>query len=112
LDYQEEIIASDAKKDILDALVTGLKDYFRKSGFKKAVIGLSGGIDSALTLVIACKALGSENVLAILMPSPYSSKHSIDDSLVLCANVGCSHRIIKIHDLIEEFDNTLSPEFG
>lgn len=111
-EYHEEIIENNEKEDILDALVTGLKDYFRKSNFKKAVIGLSGGIDSAITLVIACKALGAENVLAVLMPSPYSSKHSIDDSLQLCINVGCSHRIIKIHDLIEEFDKTLSPEFG
>lgn len=112
VEYREELAQEDPNKDVLNALITGLRDYFKKSGFKKAVIGLSGGIDSALTLVIACNALGAENVLAVLMPSPYSSKHSIDDSLQLCVNVGCNHRIVKIHDLIEEFDKTLSPEFG
>ena len=102
----------DDREDVLNALVTGIKDYFRKSGFKKAVIGLSGGIDSALTVVIAAQALGAENVTAVMMPSPYSSDHSVDDSVELCKRVGCESRLIKIHDLIDGFDGALKDEFG
>lgn len=109
--YSEEKLRINDREDVLDALVTGLSDYFRKSGFKKAVIGLSGGIDSALTVVIASQALGPQNVLAVLMPSPYSSQHSIDDSIELCERIGCDHRIIKIHDLIDGFDKALEKEF-
>nr|WP_306429132.1 hypothetical protein [Sphingobacterium sp. E70] len=65
---------------IHDALILGLRDYFRKSGFKRAILGLSGGLDSALVAALACEALGADNVLSILMPSVYSSDHSIKDA--------------------------------
>jgi NAD+ synthase (glutamine-hydrolysing) len=99
-------------KDIHDALVTGIRDYFRKSGFKQAVIGLSGGIDSALTVAIASKALGAENVSTLLMPSPYSSDHSIHDSIELCNRLGCSYKVIRIDEHIANFDESLKEMFG
>jgi len=79
---------------IHDALVLGLRDYFRKSGFKRAILGLSGGLDSALVAALACEALGADNVLSILMPSVYSSDHSIKDALDLVTNTGCKHHIV------------------
>ena len=94
-----------------DALVLGIKDYFSKMGFTKAVLGLSGGIDSALVLVLAVRALGKENVLPVLMPSEFSSKHSIDDSISLCQNIGCKFEIIPIKETYEEMLDTLSPIF-
>jgi NAD+ synthase (glutamine-hydrolysing) len=94
-----------------DALVLGIKDYFSKMGFKKAILGLSGGIDSALVLVLAVRALGKENVLSILMPSEFSSQHSIDDSISLCQNIGCKFEIIPIKETYEEMLDTLSPIF-
>ena len=72
---------------VYKALVLGVSDYFTKMGFKKAIIGSSGGIDSAVTLAIACEALGKENVHAILMPSPYSTEHSVDDAVQLSKNL-------------------------
>jgi len=77
-------------------VVTGVKDYFGKLGFKKAILGLSGGIDSALTLVLAVEALGKDNVLAVMMPSQFSSDHSISDSEKLVENLGCPSRIIPV----------------
>ncbi|MCP4123409.1 MAG: NAD+ synthase [Bacteroidetes bacterium] len=77
-------------------VVTGVKDYFGKLGFKKAILGLSGGIDSALTLALAAEALGSENVLAVMMPSQFSSDHSISDSEQLVKNLGCPSRMIPV----------------
>ena len=100
------------QQDIHDALVRGIVDYFRKSGFQKAVIGLSGGIDSALTVAIAVEALGPENVSTLLMPSPYSSGHSIDDSVELCKRLGCSYKIIRIDEHIKNFDESLKDLFG
>ena len=94
-----------------DALVLGIKDYFSKMGFTKAILGLSGGIDSALVLVLAVRALGKENVLPVLMPSEFSSKHSIDDSISLCQNIGCKFEIIPIKETYEEMLDTLSPIF-
>lgn len=96
---------------IYDALVLGIKDYFGKMGFKKAILGSSGGIDSAVTLAIACDALGSENVRAILMPSPYSTSHSVDDAVALSENLGNPHDIIRINDIYESFLKTLDPYF-
>jgi len=96
---------------IHDALVLGLKDYFHKSGFKTAVLGLSGGLDSALVAALACEALGAENVLTILMPSIYSSDHSLKDALDLVQNTGCQHRIIPIKDIAAAFENSLSETF-
>ena len=75
-------------EDVFSALVLGTRDYIYKNGFSKVVLGLSGGIDSALTAVIATKALGQENVVGVLMPPPYSSEGSIRDSLHLAKNLG------------------------
>ena len=94
------------------ALVLGIRDYFGKMGFSKAILGSSGGIDSAVTLALACEALGPEHVRAVLMPSPYSSSHSVDDAVQLSRNLGNPHDIIPIRDLYEGFLTALSPAFG
>ena len=93
------------------ALVLGTRDYVRKCGFKKALIGLSGGIDSALVAAIAADALGAENVISIGMPSPYSSQGSIDDSRQLAANLGIRFDVIGISGLFTEFQKALAPQF-
>lgn len=82
---------------VLQALTLGLRDYIAKTGFSKAVLGLSGGIDSALVAAIAVEALGAENVLGLIMPSPYSSDHSVKDALALADNLGMEGRIIEIN---------------
>src|SRR5690606_14544571 len=92
-------------------LILGIKDYFAKSGFKKAVLGLSGGIDSAIVCALACRALGPENVMAVLMPSKYSTDHSIDDAMDLVNNIGCMHEIIAIKEATDVFDHMLAPTF-
>jgi len=97
---------------IHDALILGIKDYFKKSGFTKAVLGLSGGIDSAIVCALACSALGAENVMAVLMPSKYSSAHSIKDALDLVNNIGCKHEIIEIKEAATAFDNMLAKPFA
>ena len=94
------------------ALVLGTRDYVHKCGFKKALIGLSGGIDSALVAAVAADALGAENVLAIGMPSPYSSAGSIDDSRQLAASLGIRFEVIAISGLFNEFTHTLAPLFA
>ena len=99
-------------QEIHDALVLGVKDYFGKLGFTQCVLGLSGGIDSAVTAVIAARALGPENTRVILMPSQYSSDHSIDDSLRLAKTLGLPHDIIKIEQLFHQYKMTLNPLFG
>jgi NAD+ synthase (glutamine-hydrolysing) len=96
---------------VYKALVLGIKDYFNKMGFKKAILGSSGGIDSAVTLAIAVEALGKENVYAILMPSPYSSNHSVDDAVQLSNNLHNPYDIIPIKDVYESFLGTLKPIF-
>jgi NAD+ synthase (glutamine-hydrolysing) len=96
---------------IYRALVMGVYDYFNKSGFSEAVLGLSGGIDSAVTLVIAAEALGNTHVHALLLPSQYSSEHSVKDSEALCRRIGCSYDIISIHDVFDVFRKTLHPLF-
>jgi NAD+ synthase (glutamine-hydrolysing) len=108
-------ISDEKKIDKIDlihnALVLGIKDYFGKLGFSKAILGLSGGIDSALTLVLAKEALGNENVKAILMPSRFSSQHSIDDAIQLAENLNISFEIIPIDPIYESYETTLSPYF-
>ena len=94
------------------ALVLGTRDYVRKCGFSKALVGLSGGIDSALVAAIAADALGPENVIAVGMPSPYSSKGSIDDSRQLAANLGIRFEVIGISGLFGEFTHALEPQFA
>jgi len=97
---------------IHDALILGIGDYFEKLGFTKAVIGLSGGIDSALVLYLAAKALGAQNVRSLLMPSEFSSTHSIDDSVALSENLGTEYEILSIENLFANFRNDLKPVFG
>ncbi|SOB58664.1 Glutamine-dependent NAD(+) synthetase [Pseudodesulfovibrio profundus] len=94
------------------ALVVGTRDYVHKSGFEKAVIGLSGGIDSALTAVVAVEALGADNVTCVLMPSPYSSQGSIDDSLQLTENLGIEAITLPIGPIMEQFFETLAEPFA
>lgn len=96
---------------IHDALVMGVRNYFRKLGFTKAILGLSGGIDSAVTLVIAAEALGAENVHSLLLPSQYSTEHSIKDAEDLANNLGASYDIIPIKSLFNQFDKSLAPFF-
>lgn len=96
---------------IHDALVCGIRDYFKKLGFKKAILGLSGGIDSAVVAVMAQRALGTENVLCVLMPSEFSSMHSVEDSIILCDNTGIERNIIPIHEPFQAFIDTLGPYF-
>ena len=94
------------------ALVLGTRDYVRKTGFRKVLIGLSGGIDSALVAAIACDALGAENVLGVGMPSQYSSSGSVEDSRRLAANLGMRFEILAIEPLFREFSQTLEPLFA
>jgi NAD+ synthetase len=94
------------------ALVLGVRDYVRKCGFSKIVLGLSGGIDSALVAAIAAAAVGAENVLGILMPSPYSSDHSVQDALELAKNLGIQTQILPIGTLMECYDQTLEILFA
>ncbi len=96
---------------IYNALVLGIRDYFRKTGLKKALIGLSGGVDSAVTLVIAAEALGKENVWAVLLPGPYSTEHSVDDALALATNLGVRHDTISINDAVSSLRNSLASQF-
>ncbi len=93
------------------ALILGIRDYFQKMGFKKATLGLSGGIDSALTLVLATEALGKENVRVLLMPSKFSSDHSINDAVALARNLGIQHDIVNIQEMVDSFEKNLSPIF-
>ncbi|WP_243544355.1 NAD+ synthase [Pseudodesulfovibrio tunisiensis] len=93
------------------ALVLGTRDYARKSGFSKALLGLSGGIDSAVTAVVAAHALGPDNVLCVLMPSPYSSRGSVDDSLQLARNLRTATMTLPIEPAMKAMDSTLSEAF-
>lgn len=97
---------------IHDALVLGIKDYFGKLGFSKAILGLSGGIDSAVTAVLAQRALGAKNVRVLLMPSQFSSDHSVDDARQLAENLGIQYDIVAIKDLYEAFMDKLDPMFS
>lgn len=97
---------------IYKALVLGIREYFLKQGFTKAVLGLSGGIDSALVLVLAAEALGAENVKAVLLPSQYSSQHSIDDAVAIANNLGVSYDVINIEQTYLALEKTLDPYFA
>jgi NAD+ synthetase len=105
------IAAEDDTEAAYRALVLGTRDYVRKCGFSKVLVGLSGGIDSALVAAIAKDALGAENVIAVGMPSPYSSTGSIDDSRKLAANLGIRFEVIAISGLFEEYTRALKPLF-
>ena len=97
---------------IHDALVTGIRDYFRKMGFRKATLGMSGGIDSAVVLALACEALGAENVHAVMMPSEYSSDHSVSDSVEMVQRIGCTSEIIPIAPMYNAFLKALENDFA
>ncbi len=97
--------------NIQDALVLGVKDYFAKMGFKRAILGLSGGIDSAVTVVIAVLALGAENVRVLLLPSKYSSEHSIKDAVDLAENLGIQYDTVPIESIVSGFEDSLQPIF-
>ncbi len=96
---------------IHDALVMGVRNYFEKLGFRRAILGLSGGIDSAVTLAIAAKALGSENVLSVLLPSRFSSDHSVSDSIEMVKNLSSPYEVINIEETYAAYENTLKPQF-
>ncbi|MFP4556257.1 MAG: NAD+ synthase [Bacteroidales bacterium] len=102
----------DSIAQIHDALVMGIRDYFHKSGLTKATLGLSGGIDSAVTLVLAQKALGSQNVRVLLMPSQYSSQHSIDDAVALAKNLNVQYHIVNISSTFDVLRGSMSDVFG
>ncbi len=111
---QQEVPEKDMDyiEKIHDALVLGIKDYFKKMGFTKATLGLSGGIDSAVTVVLAERALGKENVRVLLMPSEFSSDHSVKDAVELTENLGIEYQIVPINNIYNSFDKTLEPIFG
>ena len=121
--FKEELIVFDTEgssvaeketnqiKELYDASVLGLRDYIEKNKFKKCAFGISGGIDSALTLAIAVDAIGAENVLGVLMPSKYTSKESIDYSLELCKNLNVQTKTIPINDIYNVYINQLTPFF-
>ncbi|NDE78985.1 MAG: NAD(+) synthase, partial [Chitinophagaceae bacterium] len=98
--------------EIYQALVMGIRDYFSKMGFTKAILGSSGGIDSAVTLALATAALGKENVKAVLLPSPYSSSHSVEDAIQLSKNLGNPYDVVPIETIYQSFLQTLQPLFG
>lgn len=102
----------DRMEMIHNALVLGVRDYFNKTGFKTATLGLSGGIDSAITLVLAAEALGPENMHVLLMPSQYSSDHSVNDSVKLADNLGVSYDILPIESLFNQFRSSLKELFA
>ena len=96
---------------IHDALILGIKDYFDKLGFKKAILGLSGGIDSAVVLCLAADALGKENVMSLLLPSGFSSGHSVDDAKLLSENLGTKYEVVPVEDNFQATLKTLQPFF-
>lgn len=109
-DWHEQIAGEEASA--YEALVLGTRDYVHKCGFQRAIIGLSGGIDSALTASIAADALGAENVIGVGMPGPYSSKGSIDDARELAANLKLRFEVLSIDGIYEAARRTLEPVFA
>lgn len=113
-DWSGEIIGNPLDNEIAavhSGLVMGVRDYLQKSGFNKAVLGLSGGIDSALTAAIAVEALGADNVMGVALPSPYSSADSLEDAEQLALALGLHFKVIPIGELFSSFNNSLSPLF-
>ena len=99
------------EKDIWKALVLGVRDYVHKCGFSRALLGLSGGVDSALTAAVAVEALGPDNVLGVLLPSPYTSQGSEDDARALATNLGIRAMALPIRGVMNVVDITLAPSF-
>lgn len=96
---------------IYQALILGIRDYFEKSDFRKAVLGLSGGLDSALVMTLAAQALGAKNVLGVLLPSQFSTDHSINDAVALAKKIGCPYEIIPIEPAFKTLQESLNPIF-
>jgi NAD+ synthase (glutamine-hydrolysing) len=114
VDSKDNVSGEEAKDKIRlihDGIVMGIKNYFGKLGFKKAILGLSGGIDSALVAVLAARALGADNVRCILMPSQYSSDHSVNDARALAQNLGCQYDLVPIEGLYDAYMDVLKPHF-
>ena len=109
-DMHPQVVGEEASA--YEALVLGTRDYVHKCGFQRAIVGLSGGIDSALTASIAADALGSENVIGVGMPGPYSSRGSIDDARELAGNLRIRFELISIQEIYETVSQTLAPVFG
>ncbi len=108
----QEILQTKEKMPLIhDALVMGLRDYFGKLGFRKTILGLSGGIDSAVVAVLAARALGEDNVRVLLMPSQYSSDHSVNDARQLAENLGIQYDIIPVEEIYNSYEATLKPHF-
>ncbi len=99
-------------ENICDALKLGIADYVSKCGFRRVLVGLSGGIDSALTAALAADALGPENVVGVLMPSRFSSSHSLTDAIALAKNLGLEHHIVEIEPLVQAYLKQLAPLFA
>ncbi len=99
-------------EQIHQALILGIRDYFKKSGFSKAILGLSGGIDSAVVCVLASEALGAENVMSVLLPSAFSTDHSIKDAEDLVSNLGCMSQTVAIKTITNAFESALEPQFA
>ncbi|GAB7081794.1 NAD+ synthase [Megalodesulfovibrio paquesii] len=123
--FEEEVLLLDSERggsmtaedpapeeEIRLALIRGLKDYLAKTGFSRVVLGLSGGIDSALTAVLAAQALGPDKVLAVCLPSPYSSRGSLDDSYELCRRTGIACITLPISDLMQAYERALAEPFA
>ncbi len=111
--FQEMTNSEDSHvKEMYDALTLGLRDYVRKNGFSKVVLGLSGGIDSTMVAAIAADALGAENVVGVLMPGPYSSQGSLDDALALAENLNINTHTAPIHPIFESFTGQLADVFA
>ena len=108
----EKFEPNKATEKIHQALLLGIRDYFGKMGFKKAIVASSGGIDSAVVLALACEALGADNVSALLLPSQFSTGHSVDDAVQLSNNLGGKYNIIAIEDIFKSFEKALDPIFS
>jgi len=108
-EMHEQILGDEASA--YSAPVLGTRDYMHKCGFQKAIVGLSGGIDSALTAVIAADAVGPENVIGVGMPGPYSSQGSIDDARALAKNLGIRFELLSINAAYDAYRQTLQPVF-
>ncbi len=112
---ESAVVAGDStepEEEIWRALVLGTRDYVRKCGFKKVLLGLSGGIDSAVTAAVAAEAVGPGNVTGVLMPSPYSSEGSVTDAKAVAANLGIATHTVAIREMMESFEKQLRPIFA
>ena len=111
LTNKKKIIETPEAKNLYDAIVLGTKDYIEKNGFSGALIGSSGGIDSALTTVIAADALGADRVKTVMMPFKYTSDMSVEDAELLAQNLDIQHEVIEIQDIYNSFEKSLKKEF-